>query len=290
MTVDIKDRVVHPGASFNEVSAELTRRAVAAARAEIDKAGRLTLARFIKLAWHVVEPARLYIHGWAISCIAEHLEAMGRGELLRLAIAVPPGQMKSLLTGVFFPAWQWGPSAMPSQRYIGFSYDTALSTRDALRCRRLMMSSWYQQLWGDRFSFLDDQNTKTRYMNSKTGFRLSDYVGGGTGDRGDVLIVDDPHQVKDPESEAMRSRALLWLHETMPTRLNDPSKSSIVVIHHRLHEQDMIGEILACDLGFDYLMMPMEYEPSRRCYTNVKRDGVEPSKMRFLVEHWRLAA
>jgi hypothetical protein len=84
-----------------------------------------------------------------------------------------------------------------------------------------------------------------------------------------MLLIDDPHQVKDPESDAMRQRALLWLHETMPTRLNDPDKSSVIVIHHRLHSQDMIGEIMKCELGYEYLMLPIEFEVERRCKTSI---------------------
>jgi predicted phage terminase large subunit-like protein len=236
---------------------------------EIGRYGRLSLRSFIQYGWHVVEPMRPYVHGWAIDAIAEHLEAVSDGEITRLLINVPPGMSKSLTTAVFWPAWEWGPQAMPNLRFIGFSYDTALSTRDALRCRRLMMSEWYQGLWGDRFKLLDDQNMKMRYENDQTGFRISDYVGGGTGDRGDRDIVDDPHNVKDGESDLKRNAALLWLRETLPTRLNDPDRSAIVVIHHRIHTQDMAGEILASDLGYQHLCLPMEFESDRVCTTSI---------------------
>jgi hypothetical protein len=171
--------------SLAVIRAERTRRSIDAAKEVISKTGRLTLSAFVRLAWHVVEPARPYIHGWHVDCKSDHLEAVSNGSINRLLINEPPGVMKSLLSSVFWQAWEWGPFGMPSHRFIGFSYDTALSTRDALRCRRLIQSDWYQSLWGDRFKLLDDQNAKTRYENDQTGFRLSDYVGGGTGDRGD---------------------------------------------------------------------------------------------------------
>ncbi len=132
-----------------------------------------------------------------------------------------------------------------------------------------MLSRWYQDIWGNRFKLLDDMNMKTRYGNDQGGFRISDYVGGGTGDRGDILIIDDPQQVEHPDSDLKRERALRWLHETMPTRLNDPERTGIIVIHHRLHEQDVIGELLASDLGYQYLMLPMEFDPERRCRTSI---------------------
>jgi hypothetical protein len=75
--------------------------------------------------------------------------------------------------------------------------------------------------------------------------------------------------VKDGESDAMRLRAQLWLSETLPSRLNDPDRSAIVVIHHRIHSGDMAGEILSRDLGYEHLMLPMEFEVSRRCKTSI---------------------
>jgi predicted phage terminase large subunit-like protein len=189
---------------------------------------------------------------------------------------VPPGMMKSLLTGVFWPAFEWGPFNKPSSRFIGYSYDNGLSTRDALRCRRLMQSNWYQELWGDQFRFVDDQNTKTRYENDATGFRISDYVGGGTGERADRNIIDDPHNVKDGESELKRAAALLWLGETLPTRMNDPQKSAIVCIMQRIHALDISGEIISKELGYEHVMLPMEFEADRRCTTGI--GWVDPRK------------
>lgn len=266
------------------VRAERSKRVVEKTRELMAQKGRLSLAAFIKMAWHVVEPSRQYIHGYHIDIICDHLEAVSAEQINRLLINVPPGMMKSLLASVFWMCWEWGPFGRPSHRFIGFSYDTALSTRDALRSRRLIASPWYQALWGDRFKLVDDQNVKTRYENSQTGFRISDYVGGGTGDRGDRDIVDDPHNVKDGESDIKRASSLLWLGETLPTRMNDPEKSAIVVIHHRIHSQDLGGEILSKDLGYDHLMLPMEFEPARCCYSRVKPSlrELEPKLMRRL--------
>ncbi len=246
----------------------LERRALKEARQWLGQK-HFPLKEFIRIGWPVLEPSRKYEHGWHIDAMCEHLEAVVAKQIIRLAIAVPPGTMKSLTTAVFFHAWLWGPMSMPSARILGFSHTDELATRDALRARRLMQSTWYQTLWGSRWQFLEDENVKTRYSNDQTGFRISDHVGGGTGDRGDVLVVDDPHQVEDPESEAKRQKALLWLHETLPSRTTDPEHAAIIVIHHRLHAQDMIGDILSSDMGYEYLCLPMEFESDRRCKTSI---------------------
>ena len=55
------------------------------------------------------------------------------GQINRLLINVPPGTMKSLLTSVFWPAWEW--STRPSLRYLTTSYSEDYAKRDARRMR-----------------------------------------------------------------------------------------------------------------------------------------------------------
>lgn len=78
----------------------------------------------------------------------EHLEAVHNGQIKRLLMNVPPGMMKSLLTGVFFPAWEWGAGGQPSMRYLTTAHKEDLAIRDNLKCRRLISSDWYQERWG----------------------------------------------------------------------------------------------------------------------------------------------
>jgi predicted phage terminase large subunit-like protein len=220
------------------------------------------LAGFIKRAWHVLEPpGRPYVHNWHIDSICEHLEAVSDGGIRRLLINMPPGCMKSLSVSVCWPAWEWGPRGRPGTRWIGASYAERLSVRDNIKCRRLIRSDWYRALWGDAFDLVREQNTKARFENDRTGFRLATSVGGlGTGERGDRFIIDDPHNVQKTDSATTREATLRWFDETVPTRLNDPEKSAIVVVMQRVHERDVSGHILARELDYEHLLLPMEYE------------------------------
>ncbi len=220
------------------------------------------LIEFVRYFWHVLEPETELIEGWPLEAICDHLEAITFGELTRLLANVPPGFMKSLLTDVFWPAWEWGPMGSPHLRYVTFSYSASLTERDNDRFANLLQSAEYKELWGDRFTI-----TKTgvgKIVNNKTGWKLASSVGGvGTGERGDRVILDDPHNVKEVESETVRSETVRWFRESMSNRLNNEA-SAIVVIMQRLHESDVSGTILSVE-GFDYchLMIPMEYEPDR---------------------------
>ena len=106
-----------------------------------------SLADFVRQAWHIIEPSQKYIHGWHIDFICAHLEAITDGVELddgslynRLLVNVPPGTMKSLLIGVLWPSWEWGPRNMPHLRYVCASHSLDLAIRDGLRMRRLISS------------------------------------------------------------------------------------------------------------------------------------------------------
>jgi predicted phage terminase large subunit-like protein len=229
-----------------------------------------SLGQFIDRSWSLLEPGREYIPGWHIDAICEHLEAVTAGQITRLLINIPPGCMKSLTTNVFWPAWEWGPSNRPDLRYVSASYSEALTIRDNRRCRTLIRSEWYQRLWGDRFQIIPEQDTKIRYDNDRTGFKIATSVGGlGTGERGDRWVIDDPHNIKDGESDLKREGTILWLEEVVPTRVNDPELSAIVMIMQRVHDRDSSGVVLSKELGYTHLMLPMKFEEERKCFTKI---------------------
>lgn len=218
---------------------------------------------YIPLVWPTVEPARPFVRGWAIDAIVEHLEAVSRGEIRRLMINVPPGFMKSLCTSVFWPSWEWGPRNLPSNRYICASYSQHLTVRDNVKTRKIINSQVYQDLWGDRFSLQGDQNAKEKFENDRTGFKIATSVHGvGTGERGDRVIIDDPHNVLESESDAIRNNALQWFAEVMPTRVNDAKTAVFVVIMQRVHENDVAGMIMEKELGYTILCVPMHHDPN----------------------------
>jgi predicted phage terminase large subunit-like protein len=230
-----------------------------------------SLAAFIRKAWHVVEPGQKYQHNWHVDFICEHLEAITDGITLedgspynRLLINVPPGSMKSLLVNVFWPAWEWGPRNMPHLRYVCAAHKVEnLSARDSRRMRELILSEWYQGLWGDRVQLARDQNEKLNFVNTAQGFRIATAMTSLTGIRGDRVIIDDPHSVDSAASEVQREAEITTFLEAIPSRLNNPKRSAIVVIMQRLHEEDISGVILDRNLGYDHIMLPMLYDPDR---------------------------
>lgn len=237
---------------------------------EIDRAlAARGLAEFVRIAWPILEPSEPLIWSWHMDAVCEHVQAVYQGELRRCLIAVPPGTAKSLITAVFAPAWNWGPGKRPSHRALCASYSGALSTRDSVRCRRLIESPWYQERWPLKLA--GDQNVKTRFENDRTGFRVATSVGGTvTGDRGNLIVCDDLLDRRRADSAAYRFEASEFFWSTLPTRLNDHRRDGILVIAQRLHQGDTIGEILDREPEkWEKLILPLEFEPGRRCVTSL---------------------
>jgi predicted phage terminase large subunit-like protein len=231
-------------------------------KSEIDSelAGR-RLRRFVEQAWPVLEPATTFVPGWHIDAICEHLEAVSRGEIRRLLICMPPRHMKSLLVAVLWPCWEW--IRHPARRWLYCSYAGSLAVRDSVKCRRLLESPWYRQNWGERYVLTSDQNEKSKFENDKSGYRMALGVGGAaTGEGGDRVVVDDPHNVKEAYSDVVRQGVVDWWDQVMSTRLNDPKSGAMVIVMQRVHDNDLAGHVLRQG-GYEQLILPAEYESSR---------------------------
>jgi len=231
-----------------------------------------SLSHFVQQAWKIVEPKKQLVWGWHLGAICNHLEAVSSGLIKYLLINIPPRHTKSLIVSVFWPAWTW--INYPEKRWLFSAYAETLSTRDNVKCRRLILSDWYQRRWSNKFSFVGDQNQKTRFENSATGYRVSTSVRGvGTGEGGDFIVCDDPHNVKESESDVTRLSTLQWWDESMQSRVDNPDKGAFVIIQQRVHEDDLSGHVIEQG-GYDHLCLPAEYEGENRCNTSL--DFIDP--------------
>ena len=222
-----------------------------------------SLYEFVKQAWHVVEPGVQFMASWHIEVICEHLEAISAGEIRKLLINIPPRHSKSTIVSVMYPMWEW--LAKPEEKFLCASYSGTLSIRDNLKARRLVQSPWYQERWGHLFELSGDQNAKQRFENDKTGYRLATSVGGtATGEGGSRLLLDDPHSAQEAQSDVMRASALEWFDMVWSTRLNDPKRDAMITVMQRLHEKDISGHILHDIGGWEHLLIPAEYDGTRR--------------------------
>lgn len=230
-----------------------------------------SLREFVAMMWDVLHPGgdKPFRTGWVIDALCEHLEAVSRGEIRKLLINVPPGCSKSLITNVFWPAWEWGPLGRPSLQYVSFAYAQSLTKRDNVKCRDLIRSELYQRYWGGKWEFSDAENSKIKFSNTANGYKIASSVTGtATGDRGDRLINDDPNSVSEADSDAALDEALTFYAEVLPSRTNN-ERSAFVTIQQRTSHRDVSSLIIA-ELDYVHLCLPMYFEPKFRCFTPVK--------------------
>jgi predicted phage terminase large subunit-like protein len=220
-----------------------------------------SLYEFVKQAWHVVEPGVEFSEGWHIHTICDHLEAVSERRIKNLIINIPPRHSKSTICSVIWPVWAW--LKHPQEKFLTASYSGSLSVRDAVKSRRLLESTWFQERWS-HISLNRDQNTKQRYENNDTGYRIAASVGGTTtGEGGSTLLIDDAHGAQDAQSDTMRGSTLEWLDMVWSSRKNDPRTSCSVVIMQRLHAMDATGHLLKQG-GYEHLCLPAEYDGVKR--------------------------
>lgn len=233
------------------------------------------LKAFVREAWHTVCPSP-YQDSWAIDALCDHLQAVTEGKIKRLLVNFPPRCGKTLVATVLWPVWIWarrqkdGQHSGPQARFISASYNEALVMKNAGDTKKVIDSEWFKERWGSRFKLRKD--TVAFFENDKNGGRHALSVGGSLlGVGADIIIVDDPHNLNDVESDADRETVRRWWRELSSTRLNDPRSGAIVVIMQRLHQEDLSGVIQNSEMStlWTHLQIPMEYDPARHCQTEI---------------------
>jgi len=152
---------------------------------------------FVRNGFEHLDPVP-FVNGRHVAIMCEYLEAFIAGEIPRLLLNIPPGHMKSLTVSVLLNAWAWTKPERTGLRFMATSYRADLALRDADKTRQLIRSEWYQQRWGNIVGALretnlqirKDQDQKTRFANSKGGYRFSTSTAGIMGEGGDFVIMD----------------------------------------------------------------------------------------------------
>ncbi len=221
------------------------------------------LYAFGRLAFPHVDGHPL-IETWHLQVLCRHLEAISRGEVLRLLINVPPGTGKSTWLCVLWPAWDW--ITHPWRRWMFASFDDGLVLRDARKTRALVEGDWYQARWGSEGGCVIDSSRSSaakagEYWTTAGGLRFSTTIGSkGTGWHSHIQVVDDPHKAQD----AMATTTLAledvasWYDEVMSSRRVPGQAFARVVDMQRLAEQDLSAHVLAKGT-YHHLCLPMTY-------------------------------
>lgn len=214
---------------------------------------RANLMLYVQRAFHELRPSAPFHYGHHVRAICWKLEQVERGEVRRLLILMPPRHLKSHCTSVAFPVWALGRD--PARRIICMSYGLDLAEGFSRDSRRLIEANW------NRAAFpllrLDPRRASTAELRTTAnGYRMATSAGGPlTGKGADMLILDDPTKAEDVASETRRQAVFDWFTGTVMTRLDNPKTGAVIVIAQRLHEDDLLGRLMATG-DWDVLELP----------------------------------
>ena len=198
---------------------------------------------FLRGAFSILNPSIKLSWNWHLDYLCDTLEEVFNGKIKRLLINIPPRYLKSVICSVCFPAWVLGKDA--TKRIIVASYSKQLSTKHSTDTRQIMMSNWYKKCFPETI-IADGMNEKNKFCTTKNGFRFATSVNGTlTGEGGDILIADDPHNPVNIYSKQSRQKTIDWFSGVFSSRLNNKNEGSIIVIMQRLHTDDLSGYLIS---------------------------------------------
>lgn len=216
---------------------------------------------FFREFWETIEATELVLN-WHIEFLCDQLqevyETWERGQQQPdVLINIPPGSSKSTIVTQLFAAWLWVKN--PGIRVISSSYAADLSISHAVKSRDCLKSEKFARVFPGLIEFKHDEDGKTAYKNTKKGQRFTTSTGGRvTGMHGDFILVDDPINPEESESETTRIRANRFVSKTLSTRKTNKKRTVTIMVMQRLHEADPAGTWLATKKTLRHICLPAQ--------------------------------
>ena len=183
--------------------------------------------------------------------LANHLEAIERGELKRLIVVMPPRHGKSELVSLLFPCWYL--AKHPHDYIVQAGYAESIALTHSRKARDIFITPAMTHLWPNirhrperagQEMVIPERQAAHEWGTKQGGSYYAVGIGGGLTGRGfNVGIIDDP--VKDAEeanSETIRQKVWDWYTMVFTTR--QAPNAAIIIVMTRWHEDDLVGRLL----------------------------------------------
>jgi hypothetical protein len=173
--------------------------------------------------------------------IAEHLEAVERGEIPRLLVTIPPRFGKSELCSRKFPAWALG--RKPKREIMITSYNDEKAESFSKSARDIVESDKFRDIFPD-VAVSQSKRAMSEWHTTAGGVVIAAGAGGAlTGGGANIALIDDPvKNWEDALSEALQEKKYNWYKSVLRTRLYPGS--AIILILTRWVTYDLAGRIL----------------------------------------------
>ena len=220
---------------------------------DIKKLVQTKFLAFAMKAFASLNKGRKLGHDKYLKHLAGALTRVAAGETKRLVISMPPRHGKTFMASICLSAWILAHNS--SAKIIVLSYGQDLADKIAYTIRNILRSEWYEQAFNtqikkDRAKLMDFVTT------GGGGVRSLSIEGGVTGLGADYIIIDDPVEIKDCDNTKRLERVNDLFDNEIQTRLDHPKKGCIVIVAHRISENDLSGHVLQKG-GWEQLKLPL---------------------------------
>jgi hypothetical protein len=160
----------------------------------------------------------------------------------RLIVEGPPGCAKSTYAPVVGGSWAMG--RKKNTQVILASYATGIAAKQSRKVRSIVRNPGYSSLWDGRPTLAEDQRAIDDWsLSNGSSFMAAGMLAGITGNRCDLLIIDDPVANREQaDSATIREKVYAEYIDTAMTRAKP--WMSVIIIMTRWHEDDLVGSIL----------------------------------------------
>src|SRR5262249_34180788 len=171
------------------------------------------------------------------------LEKVINGETRRLLINLPPRHLKTFLGSVCLSAWTLAKN--PSERIIIVTYDDKLAEHICRDVRKILRSPWFTEIFKTT-RVADDHSRADDFKTTKGGGIYAVSVNGALAGRGgDLIIFDDPIDLKNWNNSQEIERVNNRFDGMTVSRLNNLASGRIVIIAHRLNDEDLSDHVIS---------------------------------------------
>ena len=201
---------------------------------------RTDFASFVRKAFSYDHDGQKLGKDRYIDYLCHELDHVAKGNTKRLVINLPPRHLKSFLAAICLPAWIL--AHKPSARIMVITYSDQLAQHTTYKIRQILQSSWFKQIFKTRIA--EDRAKVDDFSTTQGGQVYATSVGGGLAGRGaDFIIFDDPLDLKDAGNIKQIELVNERFDSLIMSRLNDPRTGRIVIIAHRLNDNDLSAHV-----------------------------------------------
>lgn len=169
------------------------------------------------------------------------LQELADGVFRNLMVLMPPGSAKSTYVDVVFVPWFMARETR--RNVILTSYGSDLARKQGRRARQLVRSRSFGNLFPGVTVSADSSAADEWSLTNGSEYMAGGILSGVTGNRADLLVVDDPVKGREEaESETVRRKTRDAFIDDLQTRLKPGGRT--IIIQTRWHADDLAGGIL----------------------------------------------